>query len=230
MTPTTAAPPGRAPSPYPKVRARDAERRARLVGAARDLSLEAGTGFTVQDVLDRAGLSLKSFYRHFPSKDELLLAVFHEHVTSGAADVARSVAREPDPAAALRRLVTTYVRLADHPAGAMVFREHERLAGVAPAVVADSIRPFVDLLERTGAGLDDPELGGPVGRRDAVVLYNVLVSCVRARAFELVPVDDPLTAEEIWSVVAGYLAGRTRGGGHRDAVPTGTVTGGRGGT
>ena len=100
--------------------------------------------------------------------------------------------------------------LADHPAGRIVFEEHERLALMSPDVVADAIRPFVDLLERIGADLDDPELGGPLTHRDTVVLYNVLVSCVRARVFELVPVDAPLDAEEIWAVVAGISGTRRR--------------------
>ena len=201
---------GRPLSPYAKVRVRDQERRAYLVGVARDLSLRTGTAFTVQDVLDDAGLSLKSFYRHFGSKDELLLAVFREHVVSGAADVERSVRRQLDARGALDQFVRTYVRLADHPAGRVVFEEHERLAQVAPEIVADAIRPFVDLLEQVGATLDDPVLGGALTRRDAVVLYNVLVSCVRARVFALVPVDAPLDADEIWRVVRGYLGARDR--------------------
>jgi len=204
------APAGRPLSPYAKVRVRDVERRAFLVGVARELSLRTGTAFTVQDVLDDAGLSLKSFYRHFGSKDELLLAVFREHVVSGAADVERSVQRAADASTALDRFVRTYVRLADHPAGRVVFEEHERLAQVAPEVVADAIRPFVDLIARVGADLDDPVLGGPLTQRDAVVLYNVVVSCVRARVFALVPVDAPLDADEIWAVVRGYLSSRHR--------------------
>src|ERR1039458_5626042 len=36
--------------------------------------------FTVQEVVDRSGMSLRSFYQHFASKDDLLLAVVEERV------------------------------------------------------------------------------------------------------------------------------------------------------
>jgi AcrR family transcriptional regulator len=38
--------------------------------------LSSGSGLAVTDVLDAAGLSTRAFYRHFESKDALLLALF----------------------------------------------------------------------------------------------------------------------------------------------------------
>lgn len=58
-------------------------------------------GASVQDILDRAGLSTRAFYRQFRSKDDLLLAMF---ATASAADVsavARQVAAAPTPTDAL---------------------------------------------------------------------------------------------------------------------------------
>ena len=43
-----------------------------------------GFAFTVQDVVDRSKLSLRSFYQTFASKDDLLLALFEECVASAA--------------------------------------------------------------------------------------------------------------------------------------------------
>ena len=40
----------------------------------------AGEGFTVQNVVERSGLSLRSFYNHFAGKHELLLALFEESI------------------------------------------------------------------------------------------------------------------------------------------------------
>src|SRR5437899_12209048 len=62
----------------------DARRRALnksngFVRAAMKLLQESGgLQFTVQDVVDRSKLSLRSFYQTFASKDELLLALFEE--------------------------------------------------------------------------------------------------------------------------------------------------------
>ena len=57
-------------------RARAVSRSGQILDAARSLMLETGgIDFTVQDIVDRSGLSLRSFYKHFAGKDELLLAL-----------------------------------------------------------------------------------------------------------------------------------------------------------
>ena len=72
-----------------------------FVEAAMELLDETGgLNFTVQDVVDRSKLSLRSFYQTFASKDDLLLALFEECVAT-AADVATRAdgeARRPDRA------------------------------------------------------------------------------------------------------------------------------------
>src|SRR5271155_3333619 len=56
---------------------------SRLVVAALELAEEVdSSSFTVQDVLDRADISLQTFYRHFQNKDELLLAVMEEAIST----------------------------------------------------------------------------------------------------------------------------------------------------
>ena len=69
-----------------------------FVRAAMDLLDETGgLTFTVQDVVDRSKLSLRSFYQTFVGKDDLLLALFEECVAS-AADWQRSrMAKHDDP-------------------------------------------------------------------------------------------------------------------------------------
>src|SRR6202167_3863871 len=65
-------------------RARSSARGRLLVDAARELAADSGSSaFTVADVASRAGVSLRSFYRHFSGKDELLLALFEEEVRLG---------------------------------------------------------------------------------------------------------------------------------------------------
>jgi len=48
-------------------------------------------GASVQDILDRAGLSTRAFYRQFQSKDDLLLAMFRTASAPDVDEVARRV-------------------------------------------------------------------------------------------------------------------------------------------
>ena len=58
-----------------------------MVHVAVELAQERGLdSFTVQDVLKRADVSIQTFYRHFDSKDELLLAVLEEAVAVQASE------------------------------------------------------------------------------------------------------------------------------------------------
>ena len=52
-------------------------------------------GASVQDILDRAGLSTRAFYRQFQSKDDLLLAMFRTASGADVDTVARRVEEAP---------------------------------------------------------------------------------------------------------------------------------------
>src|SRR5215475_9756917 len=68
-------------------------RQDRLVEAARALANETGSAaFTVAQVTQRAGLSLKSFYACFRGKDELLLALLGADSEIGAGVLAGRIA------------------------------------------------------------------------------------------------------------------------------------------
>src|SRR6202035_4177871 len=61
-------------------RARAQERTDRFVAASIELMEERGSiEFTVQDVVDRSKMSIRTFYNFFASKDDLLVAV-HETI------------------------------------------------------------------------------------------------------------------------------------------------------
>jgi AcrR family transcriptional regulator len=69
-----------------------------FVQAAKELLDQSGSlNFTVQDVVDRSKLSLRSFYQTFASKDDLLLALFEEYVAAAAAWQRDRMARHDDP-------------------------------------------------------------------------------------------------------------------------------------
>src|SRR3954447_14220094 len=55
---------------------RASERRALIDAGLTVLRRRGSDGCTVADVLAEAGLSTRAFYRHFASKDELVLAIY----------------------------------------------------------------------------------------------------------------------------------------------------------
>jgi AcrR family transcriptional regulator len=74
----------------------------RIVRAAYELIQRDGSRETsVHDVLDATGLSTRAFYRHFRSKDELVLEMYRVDCERVNASVAAAVAAAPDPVAAL---------------------------------------------------------------------------------------------------------------------------------
>jgi AcrR family transcriptional regulator len=71
----------------------------------------SGKDFTVQEVVDRSGQSLRSFYQYFGGKHELLLALFEESVQSTTEYLRDKVVEEDDPLERLHRFVVEYYRL-----------------------------------------------------------------------------------------------------------------------
>ncbi|OXM64100.1 TetR/AcrR family transcriptional regulator [Amycolatopsis vastitatis] len=89
--------------------------RDRLVDAAyRTLVSTGGASLSVNDVLQAAELSTRAFYRHFASKDELLLALFRQDSDQVAARLRRAAAAD-SPAAALRAFVQAMLRITADP-------------------------------------------------------------------------------------------------------------------
>ena len=74
-------------------------------------SAESGRDFTVQEVVDRSGQSLRSFYQYFAGKHELLLALFDEAIRSTAERLEDQLDKEPVPLERLRRFVVEYYRM-----------------------------------------------------------------------------------------------------------------------
>ena len=90
-------------------RSRAEQRVQRFLDAAFELIDEKGTAdFTIQEVIDRSGQSLRGFYQYFDGKDELLLALFEDSIIESAVDLSEVVEAETDP---LKRLRAFIIRL-----------------------------------------------------------------------------------------------------------------------
>jgi len=157
-------------------RARDVERMERCVAAARDLASETSSAaFTVAQIATRAGLSLKSFYRCFPGKDELLLALIEDDSQIGARALAARVGRREHPEEGLHACVTELFALISESGqlgyASVLVREHRRLSEHYPLELRVALAPLVELLVQhieAAGGTRDP-------RRDAETMFRVIL-------------------------------------------------------
>lgn len=81
------------PQPFERTKIMDA--------AYRRLASTKGTSLSVTDLLRAAGLSTRAFYRHFDSKDELLLALVRRDAERVTADSEATATAAVFPRAAL---------------------------------------------------------------------------------------------------------------------------------
>jgi AcrR family transcriptional regulator len=79
-----------------------------LVESARAAFAEQGTSASLEDIARRAGVGIGTLYRHFPTRDALVEAVYVEEVERMVRDAEQIAVREPWEALDLwlRRLVT----------------------------------------------------------------------------------------------------------------------------
>ena len=87
--------------------------RSRLLTAAMDVLQRSGWwGFKVESVLRQAGLSTRSFYRHFEKKSDLLLALLEFELGGAAIGLRRTTAAADTPSDKIRAYVSTTIDMA----------------------------------------------------------------------------------------------------------------------
>ncbi|MBV8296584.1 MAG: TetR/AcrR family transcriptional regulator, partial [Acidimicrobiia bacterium] len=83
--------------------------RQRIIEAAMDeVVATAGEPITLQAVADRADLSLRTLYNHFPNRESLLSAAFLYHATLSRAAIEAVTVPDTDPEEQLRHVVEAY--------------------------------------------------------------------------------------------------------------------------
>jgi TetR/AcrR family transcriptional regulator len=160
-------------------RARTRGPTTRIVQAAIELANETGgTSFTLQQVVDRAGVALQTFYRHFGSKDELMLAFVEEASRAENARIASKAEKAKDPLERLRVIVMTPFQTGNRAVagslGATMSRELRRLRDNYSEELASVSSPYLALLEEAvedaaDAGFIQPENA----RRDAQLILGL---------------------------------------------------------
>lgn len=90
----------------------DTGERSRIIEAAYRCLVDAGGGgLSVTGVLTAAGLSTRAFYRHFGSKDQLLLAMFRRDSDRVHAELTAAAGAAPTPPEALRAWIGGFLAL-----------------------------------------------------------------------------------------------------------------------
>lgn len=197
-------------------RTRAENRVQRYLDAALELMNEGGPGkdFTVQEVVERSGQSLRSFYQYFGGKHELLLALFEESVRSTTDLLREELAEEPDAFGRLHRFVVEYYQLCRPPSAGsskkapktpvMVDFAQQLLTG-HPTEAAMAFAPLVSLF---GDLLDDAAAEGAIRpglRRSPIagmvleaIMFNAF-SVTIGGTFATESVEDQ--AEELWGLI-----------------------------
>jgi AcrR family transcriptional regulator len=153
------------------------------------------TPLAVSEILTEAGLSTRSFYRHFRSKDSLLLAVFEGESERARDDLDAAIGRSADPVGALRQWVAFYHSMTANPRRRRRVRiilspEITRATGYAAA----QARTQEALHARLTRILEDGARTGLFRHTrpevDAIFIQDVVSSLV-ARARDGIEFDDP---------------------------------------
>ncbi len=116
--------------------------------AATLLERSNGDGFTVQDVADEAGQSLRTLYQYFESKDDLLLAVFEEAMRTYDRMIRVSVTTLDDPLERLAGAIIAAARMPERSRSGVdrgLSRLRQKLGEVEPGLVATSTEPVTSL-------------------------------------------------------------------------------------
>lgn len=195
------------------------ERAETRVQAFLDAALElmntsSGQEFTVQEVIERSGQSLRSFYQYFDGKYELLLALFEDSVRTVAAQLQADIAGEPTALDRLHRFVVEYFhqcqpaakgRTAKRgfaPAFAsfshQLLTEHPVEASRAFVPLATMLEDLLAAADDEGAirsGLDRHRIAGTILQ---AIMFNAFAATISGVSAHPSDVD---AGEELWDLL-----------------------------
>ncbi|MBV9485130.1 MAG: TetR/AcrR family transcriptional regulator [Frankiaceae bacterium] len=198
-------------------RAKAASRSDRFIRAASEIVSETGrTDFTVQTLIERSRSSLRSFYQHFSSKEELLLALFEEIIASSAAQWRAEIETLDDPLSGLHVLLERIHKESGATDGAGMNRAlsvyHLELANNHPAEYARVLAPLRNLIfDLVQRGVADGSLRTDIRPETlAVITMQTLVGAAHMHALGAEPDGSPVDSERLWDFCLGGLTGPPR--------------------
>jgi len=195
-----------------RARARALQRGRRFLKAASELIEETGrTDFTVQQVVLRSRMSLRSFYQHFEGKDALLLALLEEAVASFISSLEAEVLCHDDPVDQLRAFVYGLYAATNENTGSLsraLVIQHLHLAASQPAEVARVLRAQSELLRSIiGRGMDAGVFRSdlPVGELSAM-LSQTLISALHMNVLGTHVTGEAIGVKALWAFCLGGVS------------------------
>ncbi len=188
-----------------KARARAVTRSDRFIAAANALLQETGrTDFTVQEIVERSKMSLRSFYQHFASKDELLLALFEELIRDWIERLRVTVYQCDDPAEQLRAFVMGLygpVHGMEHAPSRALALYHLRLIESHPSEFTHALSPQIDLLmEIIEAGVAAGRFRSDIDPQQiTLILTQALVATVQMSVLGAQWAGATVSPEALWA-------------------------------
>jgi TetR/AcrR family transcriptional regulator len=189
-------------------RSRGVQQAKSIVEAARRLIEVKGPTFTTQELVKEAGIALQTFYRYFPGKDHLLLAVIEDTIEESCATYRYEAQELVDPVDRLRFYVTSPIRnLEEAGIGpSFITIEHWRLQALYPDEISRATRPFTDLVvEGIAAGCATGELATPDPPYAAWLITQLVMAVFHH--YDCAGMEEPAEriAERVWQFCLGAL-------------------------
>jgi AcrR family transcriptional regulator len=189
----------------------DAERnRIRLLDAAKVAFAEKGSAASLDEIARAASVGIGTLYRHFPTRDALIAAVYRNETDQLVAAAARLAETHP-PVAALREwllLFVDYMAAKQGVAEALnsIVGGGSELRAASSAQAKQAIAALVDAAVASGdisLDIDPLDLlralagvahisAGPDGRQAAKRLVDILIAGVRTPAEPSPPLRPPV--------------------------------------
>jgi AcrR family transcriptional regulator len=172
--------------------------------AMRLLQESGGLQFTVQEVVDRSKLSLRSFYQTFASKDELLLALFEEYIATAAVWQREQMEGEDDPIEQIRVFLTSLWEGKLEPDVVRALARYNlTLASTRPADLEHALEPqLAVLLEAVERGVATGQVRDDVSSRR---LSEILLHTGTAAVHTTILRTGHESPDDVWAVCLGGI-------------------------
>ncbi|WP_163805087.1 TetR/AcrR family transcriptional regulator [Mycolicibacterium anyangense] len=162
--------------------------RSRLLTAATEVMQRNGWwGFKVDSVLRQAGLSTRSFYRHFHKKSDLLVALFEDELGASAISLRRATAAVETPSEKVRAYIAAaldaaYQKDLAKPLSLVASHWREMLLENPDAFercIAEVMAPLVEAIQ---AGIATGEFTSEDPEADAVAVFYLVAGMTADQA------------------------------------------------
>ena len=176
-----------------------------FVAAAMELlDATGGLNFTVQDVVDRSKLSLRSFYQTFASKDDLLLALFEECVASAAEWQRARMVKHDDPIEQIEVFLTSlWTGKLSPEVGRALAVYNLTLSATRPAELAHALEPQLEvLLDAVERGVETGQVRNDIDSRR---LAEILLHTGNAAVFTTILHTGRESPADVWAFCLGGI-------------------------